>query len=184
MSGYPREYIEYLVQFHGVRDYFECHEIMEEYWKKDSGSPMTPIWLGLIQVAVGLYHERRGNRVGALKMLESSLSHLYEEGMARVGIDGDAFTADIRERIVRLKQHQAEPKEEPYRDMDISFADPDLDKLCADEAAKLSVPWIAPSDLSDEMTVHKHLRRDRSGVVRERLARLEEKRKLRGMDNQ
>lgn len=31
---YPAEYLEYLVYFHADRDYFECHEILEEYWKE------------------------------------------------------------------------------------------------------------------------------------------------------
>ncbi len=32
---YPNAYLDYLVYFHGHRDYFECHEVLEEYWKKD-----------------------------------------------------------------------------------------------------------------------------------------------------
>lgn len=31
---YPEAYIEYLAEFHGSRDYFECHELLEEHWKK------------------------------------------------------------------------------------------------------------------------------------------------------
>lgn len=31
---YPPEYIEFLYHFHCDRDYFECHEILEELWKK------------------------------------------------------------------------------------------------------------------------------------------------------
>ena len=30
---YPTEYIQFLIHFHGDYDYFECHEILEEYWK-------------------------------------------------------------------------------------------------------------------------------------------------------
>ena len=33
---YPEAYIEYLMYFHGNRDYFECHEVLEEYWKEVS----------------------------------------------------------------------------------------------------------------------------------------------------
>ncbi|PAD68333.1 hypothetical protein CHH83_14265, partial [Bacillus sp. 7586-K] len=32
---YDQEYIDFLVHFHCDRDYFECHEILEEHWKKD-----------------------------------------------------------------------------------------------------------------------------------------------------
>lgn len=30
---YPTEYIQFLIHFHGDYDYFECHEILEGYWK-------------------------------------------------------------------------------------------------------------------------------------------------------
>ncbi|MEH7501602.1 DUF309 domain-containing protein, partial [Neobacillus drentensis] len=28
---YPTEYIQFLAHFHGDRDYFECHELLEDY---------------------------------------------------------------------------------------------------------------------------------------------------------
>ena len=34
MTQYPEAYTDYLCYFHGARDYFECHEVMEEYWKE------------------------------------------------------------------------------------------------------------------------------------------------------
>lgn len=32
---YPEAYVAFLHEFHTTRDYFECHEILEEYWKED-----------------------------------------------------------------------------------------------------------------------------------------------------
>jgi predicted metal-dependent hydrolase len=29
---YPQAYVAYLAEFYGSRNFFECHEIMEEYW--------------------------------------------------------------------------------------------------------------------------------------------------------
>lgn len=52
---YPKAYIEYLVHFHSDRDYFECHEILEEHWKQDGRNKG---WLVLIQTAVAFYHYR------------------------------------------------------------------------------------------------------------------------------
>ena len=59
--NFPQKYIEYLVHFHGDRDYFECHEILEEYWKKIDNGNKESIWVGLIQLAVANYHHRRKN---------------------------------------------------------------------------------------------------------------------------
>ncbi|WP_218197281.1 DUF309 domain-containing protein, partial [Pseudomonas sp. 2995-1] len=62
--NYPDAYIEYLIEFHGTRDYFECHEIMEEYWKKNKEKH----WHTLIQLAVAIYHERQHNYDGSLRL--------------------------------------------------------------------------------------------------------------------
>ena len=42
---YSQAYIDYLVHFHGDRDYFECHELLEEHWKKTKED--TAILFGL-----------------------------------------------------------------------------------------------------------------------------------------
>ncbi|WP_260405419.1 DUF309 domain-containing protein, partial [Paenibacillus sp. 598K] len=63
---YPDDYIQYLIEFHVTRDYFECHELLEEYWKEQPGDdPFYDTWVGLIQIAVSQYHHRRSNHRGA-----------------------------------------------------------------------------------------------------------------------
>lgn len=52
--NYPQAYIEYLEYYHGARDYFECHEVLEEYWKENPSSPLSAAWVGLIQLAVAM----------------------------------------------------------------------------------------------------------------------------------
>ncbi|MCD2486520.1 DUF309 domain-containing protein, partial [Staphylococcus aureus] len=49
---YPKAYIDYLVEFHATRDYFECHEILEEYWKEDPPKKRKRYWVGFIELAV------------------------------------------------------------------------------------------------------------------------------------
>lgn len=87
MKRYPLAYIEYLAHFHGSRDYFECHELLEAHWKLEQNHERKVIWHGLIQVAVASYHERRGNFAGAVKMMEQAVNRLspYE---APTGISG------------------------------------------------------------------------------------------------
>ncbi len=73
---YPTEYIQFLIHFHGDYDYFECHEILEEYWKTKPRGNRDDYLVGLIQVAVSLYHQRRTNWNGATKMMKSAITIL------------------------------------------------------------------------------------------------------------
>ena len=45
VGEYPEAFISYLIEFHATRDYFECHELLEEYWKAHPGDPLA----GLVQ---------------------------------------------------------------------------------------------------------------------------------------
>lgn len=49
--------------------WFEAHEVLESLWLEAPESMRDPLQ-ALIQVAVGLEHARRGNRQGALRVLE------------------------------------------------------------------------------------------------------------------
>ncbi|WP_205628902.1 DUF309 domain-containing protein, partial [Acinetobacter baumannii] len=51
---YPEALIDYLVYFHADRDFFECHEVLEDYWKSLPKEERSLFWVGLIQIAVGL----------------------------------------------------------------------------------------------------------------------------------
>lgn len=79
---YPKAYIDYLVEFHATRDYFECHEILEEYWKEDPPKKRKRYWVGFIQLAVALYHHRRQNTAGAKRLMANSIRILQAEHRA------------------------------------------------------------------------------------------------------
>jgi hypothetical protein len=51
---------------------FAAHDVLEGMWKarRDGGCADAVTWQGLAQVAVGLTHLQRGNRVGAARLLE------------------------------------------------------------------------------------------------------------------
>ena len=48
--------------------FFEAHEVLEDVWR-ESHNPEKKFLQALIQVAVGLHHHSRGNRVGARSLL-------------------------------------------------------------------------------------------------------------------
>lgn len=60
---------------------FAAHEVLEARWKA-SPSRERDLWQGLAQVCVGLTHAARGNRVGAVRLLERGAARLeqYDAG--------------------------------------------------------------------------------------------------------
>ncbi|GLX71469.1 DUF309 domain-containing protein [Paenibacillus glycanilyticus] len=174
---YPSAYVSYLVQFNGTRDFFECHELLEEYWKEHPGDPRSAIWVGLIQLAVGLYHERRGNWKGAIKMYEKALEKLGEQSLDELGLDGARALADLKLSYERLHAGQGEPI--PYQDMTLTVTDPQLEEQCLRQCQSLAVDWGRTSPLHEESLIHRHKLRDRSDVVAERAAAIEAKKRNR-----
>lgn len=154
---YPEAYRRYLEQFHQTRDFFECHELLEEHWKEHPDDSLGDVWIGLIQLAVGLYHHRRGNVRGALKMLRSAHLRLSGGDLAVLGIDGDKLLALVEERVREFKQHPVPA----FRDLDIPLADPAL--------VPLTRPAADSSRLGPDI-IDRHRLRDRTEVVEARLA--------------
>jgi predicted metal-dependent hydrolase len=56
-------------------EYFECHEVLEEAWTPERG-PRRLFLQALIHMAVGFYHNRRGNPPGAQRQLRKGLRKL------------------------------------------------------------------------------------------------------------
>lgn len=164
---YPQSYINFLVHFHGDRDYFECHEILEEFWKESNTK--EPIWVGLIQLAVGMYHYRRGKQAGALKMLQGSYQILQQEQVAlsHLGLDIEQLFELIRETIQNINSHV------PYVSISLPFRDPQLLSICQKECQQRGLPFGQQSELSNTYLVNKHSLRDRSAVISERQNQLQ-----------
>ncbi len=169
MSKYPDPYIAYLVEFHATRDFFECHELLEEHWKEHPDDGLSAIWVGLIQLAVGLYHERRGNLRGAAKLFAGALERLSAEEPARVGLSKEELVRSLERRRSAAESGAAA---NGYRDMNLEIADPELAAACARLCAARGLEWGTPSDMGDAELIHRHSRRDRSGVVAARRAAL------------
>ncbi|SFL99233.1 DUF309 domain-containing protein [Salibacterium qingdaonense] len=162
---YPEAYIQFLVQFHAYRDYFECHEILEEYWKEHDFENRTSVWVGLIQTAVGLYHHRRGNEKGAVKIwagarriIEKNTKRLFDLGV------------DAKSLLQLLEKHQSDAKyHRPFEDMNLPLIDPDLINQCTAECERRSISWQHPSDMSDKQLVHRHILRHQTAEPEKRL---------------
>ncbi|MFA9556089.1 DUF309 domain-containing protein [Evansella sp. AB-rgal1] len=165
MNNYPKAYLDYLIQFHGTRDFFECHEIMEEHWKKDG---YKKHWLALIQLAVAIYHERQKNIKGSLRLYRKVLTHLRTDpsAISNLSIDVEALQNMIKMRIRNLLE------EGPYEPINLPITDDSLIIRCKELCTDNYVSWCTIEDLDNESLIFRHKLRDRSDVIQERLASL------------
>lgn len=133
LPHYENLYVEFLYYFNTARDYFECHEVMEELWLEEGRSPLLQ---GLLQVAVGLYHHGNGNVSGAIKLLTAALEKLEPQPDDALGIDLGLLRKQSAEYVAKLHRIEAAPFE-PY-DLDIVILDRELERLV--EAMKANPP--------------------------------------------
>jgi predicted metal-dependent hydrolase len=161
---YPKEYVQFLVHFHGDRDYFECHEILEDYWKQTDSGNKDSIWVGLIQTAVSCYHHRRNNYNGAKKTLEKAVQIFIqnEHSLLLIGLDKEGLFGLLEER------KEAIQSKKPYLSFQLPITDPSLLHQCQQSAHELGVRWGQDSDMANKNIIHKHLKRDRTPVIEER----------------
>lgn len=169
---YPKEYIEFLVHFHGARDYFECHEVLEEYWKKVDMYNKKSIWVGLILLAVANYHHRRENYNGAKRTLTKSIMILKEkdEQLSLLGIDAHKLLTLLHNHLQQIATAKH------YTSYNLPIFDQELLFNCKQISAQKNLPWCKSSDLENEELIHRHCRRDRSEVIQERLYALKKSR--------
>jgi uncharacterized protein len=166
---YPQALIHYLVYFHADRDYFECHEVLEEYWKSLPPSERSGLWVGLIQIAVGLYHQRRGNFAGAAKMLGGALQRLTSEELNGVGLDGSRLLKEIEARKEEVQ------KQAPYTDLSLPISSAALLQACEEVCGGRGVSWMSATNPQNEYLIHKHKLRDRTDVIAEREKAIQER---------
>ncbi|PIC65509.1 hypothetical protein CSV79_00065 [Sporosarcina sp. P13] len=161
---YHPHFLHFIVYFNDNQDYFECHEVLEEYWKGQQDFSKEHPLTGYILMATGLYHWRRGNIKGATRTLRNALCRfqqmpaIYSDYKKEVAVDqviqqleksldriesGECFTA-FPLPISTALQHAAE-NEQP------------MQLLPKNSAA----------------VIHKHMQRDRSDILLQR----EEKKK-------
>ncbi|MCZ8518007.1 MULTISPECIES: DUF309 domain-containing protein [Paenibacillus] len=122
--GYDRLYVLFVYYFNNPRDYFECHEVMEELWLEEG---RNPLYQGLLQVAVGLYHYRNGNSNGAVKLMTAALEKLEGRPEQTLGIDLGKLRDDGRTYLDKLLRLPQEPF--PFYDLDIRILDEELEAL-------------------------------------------------------
>lgn len=151
---FAQQYLDYLYEFHMARDYFECHEVMESYWKEQASYPSkTTAEVALLQLSVGLYHWRRGNFSGALyelKRVVENLEHSLKDLVEVYDLVGLDFAEDMSDLVYLVDTRQ------DYYDYNLPLGEHVLSAYC--ESFELSKHnWQAPSPMEDDAIIHHHL---------------------------
>lgn len=173
--SYPEAYVDYLVHFNGTRDYFECHEELEDYWKEKPRGQRDAYWVGFIQLAVSMYHHRRGNFSGAKRTMSRAIELLEDEHQTieALGIDYHALLSWMHERFAAIEAH------EPYKSGLIPIKDDALLAACYKRCEEFGCQWGEASNLNDPFLVDKHKQRDRTDVIQARRESLDQKERSR-----
>lgn len=109
---YDPLYVEYLYYFNIAQDYYECHEVMEHLWLEEGRSPL---YQGLLQVAVGLHHHQHDNISGAIKLFTAGIEKLeLYEGDAGLGIDLQGLLVTAKHYLASLERDQAQHPFTPF----------------------------------------------------------------------
>lgn len=164
----PKDYLSFLVEFHGTRDYFECHEILEEYWKETAPKERDSHWVGLIQIAVALYHDRRGNKQGASRTLAKAISNLRLKTaeLEQLGLGSQELLNLLQQTHERMLLNK------PYQSINLPITNPEILSHCQYLCNQEGYTWGMESDSTNLDLVNKHLIRDRSEVILERAKQL------------
>jgi len=70
----PDELLLAVRQFNN-RDWFECHETLEDLWMGETGE-VRKLYQGILHVSVALHHWKNRNFGGTISLLRSGVNHL------------------------------------------------------------------------------------------------------------
>lgn len=83
--GTEKDDLGHAVDLFNSGRYYEAHEVLERLWA-DAEVADRPLYQGVLQVAVGLYHAERGNFKGADALLRRGLSRLEGLSVDALGV--------------------------------------------------------------------------------------------------
>lgn len=161
------------------QDYFECHEIAEEYWKSKDSFRKHDVEVFLIQLSTGEYHYRRKNFKGALKCYNKAhrLFELNDYSARDIGMT-DELPAFLKSRAESIKNKEAfTPPRFPLNEDMSGILRSRLDAGMNEDAFNA---YLKTHHVTDEDIIHKHLKRDRSAVIAARKAAKQERLKRPG----
>ncbi|MCL1698125.1 DUF309 domain-containing protein [Lysinibacillus sp. BPa_S21] len=149
-------FIDYCAFFNGNQDFFECHEVLEEYWKIIAPGDKKHPLVGYVQLATGFYHWRRDNDIGAARILEKALNN-FQYNMGHIffdEIDYEKLLTQLTDTLAAIQIGKS------FQAFQLPLS-PILEKLVF---ARIQ---LLPASNANYL-LHKHMLRDRSHILAER----------------
>ncbi|EPR42465.1 protein of unknown function DUF309 [Desulfovibrio sp. X2] len=97
----PKDTLALAVEQFNAGAYFACHETLEELWLAEK-EPLRALYQGILQIAVALFHERQGNRRGAVRLLESGMALCTPFSPTAQGLDVAGLLAGAGDCLAAL----------------------------------------------------------------------------------
>lgn len=158
-------FLQFIVYFNDNQDYFECHEVLEEYWKEQENFSKDHPLTGYILMSTGLYHWRRGNTAGAARTLQKAITRFSQMPVQFGNYLEEVAVDEIIDNLENCLKC-IETGDDFY-----TFQLPISPQLQV-EAEKFK-PSLALLPKNSASVIHKHIQRDRSDIISQR----EEKKK-------
>lgn len=100
-----REKFEKGVALFNARDFFECHDVIEEIWMEWRG-PDRKFFQGIIHVAVGFYHLDNENYRGSRSQLSKGIAKLEQFQPAYYDIELKIFLTQVSSCLQWVTQRE------------------------------------------------------------------------------
>lgn len=170
---YPQEYIDFLVHFHGDRDFFECHEILEGYWKKTKHHHKNSTLVGFILLAVSSYHHRRGNLSGARKTLikAQQIFNTNKQNLKSYGFHPEEFIEFVQKMLQQIQAKR------DFFYFNLPLRDGQLIDVCKQSCIEKGFQWEEKGRKVSDEIIHRHKKRDRTSVIIQREIALKNRKK-------
>ena len=101
MDVYERALLARGVALFNDGEYFACHEVWEELWKRGAGEERAALQ-GLIQAAVAILHAERGNHRGALSVYRKAMRNLESASDDCLGLRLGDFRSALGDFFVEI----------------------------------------------------------------------------------
>ncbi|MFS0687951.1 DUF309 domain-containing protein [Sporosarcina sp. 179-K 8C2 HS] len=154
-------FLNFIVYFNRNQDYFECHEVLEEYWKSIPNYTKDHPLTAFILLSTGLYHWRRGNVHGAHRTVVKAANRMQDfstfDARYTEALDYRQLVQDTERVISNMEKGEA------FSPFTILLTSASLQRSVDEIASSMD---LLPAD--SDAVIHKHMLRDRSDILAER----------------
>lgn len=91
------------IELFNQRQFFDCHEILEDTWRADR-DPVRLLYQGILQIGVGFYHLGNGNWRGAAALLTRGIDKVQRFGTRCMGVETAQLVDESQRCLALLRQ--------------------------------------------------------------------------------